>query len=63
MSLTDWQIQGLLGAYIERKKFEAKITLSVVADALKPKEEQMSLGSLAALGFGIQGLEKVSDGI
>lgn len=55
VSLTERQIQGLLSAYIERKKFEAKVTMSIVAEALKPKKEQGSLASLAALGFGIRG--------
>lgn len=56
MSLTDAQIAGLLAAYLERKRFEAKVMLSVVAEALKPKEKnQMSLGGLAAMGFGIRG--------
>lgn len=59
MSLTDRQVAGLMGAYIERKKFEAKIMLSVVAEALKPQKEQASLASLAALGFGIRGAEKL----
>lgn len=60
MSLTDWQVKHLLAAYLERKKFEAKITLSVVAEALQPKQETGSLASLATMGFGIKGLEKLS---
>lgn len=57
MSLTDRQVNGLLGAYIERKKFEAKITMSIVGEAFSKKKDEgtMSLGSLAAMGFGIRG--------
>ena len=55
MSLTDYQVEGLLGGYIERKKFEAKVLVSVLGEALKPKEKPMSLGNLAAMGFGIRG--------
>lgn len=61
MSLTDRQVAGLMGAYIERKKFEAKITMSIVAEALAPKKEgPASLASLATMGFGIRGAEKLS---
>lgn len=57
MSLTDRQVDGLLGAYLERKKIEAKILLSIVAEALKPQEKGLAnLGSLAAMGIGIEGL-------
>ena len=42
-------------AYLARKQFEAKIMVATVGDALKPKEQGMSLGSLAAMGFGIRG--------
>lgn len=55
MSLTDSQVEGLLGAYLERKKTEAKILLSIVGEALKPKREQGSLAGLAAVGFKIEG--------
>lgn len=55
VSLTDRQVNGLMAAYLTRKKFETQIMLSVVSEALKPKQEQASLASLAALGFGIQG--------
>jgi hypothetical protein len=55
VSLTDRQVEGLLGAYLERKKIESKILLSIVAEALKPQEKPMSLGSLAAMGFKIEG--------
>ena len=54
-NLTDGQVEGLLAAYLERKKFETKIMLSMVGEALKPKEQTMSLGALAAAGFGIRG--------
>jgi hypothetical protein len=54
-SLSDAQIEGLLGAYLERKRTEAKIMLSIVGEALKPKQPEMSLGSLAAMGFKIEG--------
>lgn len=59
VSLTDHQVEQLLRAYMERKKIEAKITLSVLADAMKPKEEQGSLAGLAMMGFGIRGAEKL----
>jgi len=58
VSLTDEQLTGLMGAYIERKKFEAKVTISVVAEALKAKEKDsgpMSLTELSTMGFGIRG--------
>jgi len=56
MNLTEAQIEGLLGAWLERKRFEAKITVSVWGEALKPKEKGlMSLSALASMGFGIQG--------
>lgn len=61
MSLSDRQVNGLMRAFIERKKFEAKITMSIVADALAPKPDKpASLANLAALGFGIRGTEKLS---
>jgi hypothetical protein len=53
--LTERQVNLLLNAYVQRKKFEAKVTLSLLAEAMKPKEEKMSLSSLAAMGFGIRG--------
>lgn len=60
MSLNERQINGLMGAYIERKKFEAKITMSIISEALAPKsKEQGSLAGLAAMGFGIRGAEKL----
>ena len=55
MSLTDRQVEGLLSGYIERKRFEAKVLVSVLGEALQPKKEQASLASLAAMGFGIRG--------
>jgi hypothetical protein len=55
VSLTEAQVDGLVTAYIERKKFETKVMLSIVAEALKPKEKEMSLGALSAMGFGIRG--------
>lgn len=58
VSLTDRQIEGLLSAYLERKKIEARITMSIVAEAMKPQKEQGSLAGLAALGFGIRGTER-----
>lgn len=59
MSLTDWQVAQLLTAWMERKKAEAKIMLSVVAEAMKPKDEIGSLGGLAMMGFGVRGAEKL----
>lgn len=55
VSLTDEQINGLLPAYLERKKIEAQILLSVVGEALKPKQPETTLGGLAAMGFKIEG--------
>jgi hypothetical protein len=55
VSLNDAQIEGLLSAYLERKKVEAKILLSVVGEAFKPKQPEMTLGGLAAMGFKIEG--------
>jgi len=55
MALTDVQVRGLLSAYLERKRVEAKIMISMVAEAMKkPKQQEMSLGALAAMGFGIR---------
>ena len=59
MSLTDYQMSQLLLAYMERKKAEAKIMLSIVGEAMKSKQEQGSLGGLAMMGFRIQGAEKL----
>jgi hypothetical protein len=55
VSLTEAQVDGLVTAYIERKKFETKVMLSIVAEALKPKEQESSFSSLAGMGFGIRG--------
>jgi len=55
VSLTERQVNGLLGAYIERQKFESKVLISTLGKAMEPKREQGSLASLAALGFGIRG--------
>jgi hypothetical protein len=55
VSLSDAQVEGLLTAYLERKKVEAKIMLSVIGEAFKPKQPEMSLGALAAMGFKIEG--------
>ena len=55
MSLTDRQVEGLLSGYIERKKFESKVLVSILGEAMTPKKPEMSLGSLAAMGFGIRG--------
>lgn len=54
--MTDRQANALLGAYLERKKFEAKITVSVVGEALTKKKDDgpMSLTELAAMGFAIE---------
>lgn len=59
VSLTDYQASQLLTAYFERKKYEARITMSVLAESMKPKQEQGSLGGLAMMGFRIQGAEKL----
>lgn len=57
VSLTDKQVYKLMASYLSRKKFEAKITMSVVAQALKPQEKGLvGLGNLAALGIGVEGL-------
>lgn len=56
VSLTEAQINRLLPAYIERKKFEAKVTLAMLGQALKPKEDgAISLAALA-MDFDIEGL-------
>ena len=59
MSLSEYQVEMLFTSYLERKKFEAKITLSILSEALKPKQELASLASLGAIGFGITGLENL----
>ena len=56
VSLSEAQINGLLGAYMERKQFEAKVILGTLGKALKPKDEGISLGGLFAMGFEIEGL-------
>lgn len=53
-SLTDRQLAGLMGAYLERKRVEAKIILSIVGEAMKPKQPDMSMGALAAMGIGMR---------
>lgn len=55
VSLTDRQLKGLLNGYFERKKFEAKILVSTLGEAMQPKKQQGSLAGLAAMGFGIKG--------
>lgn len=55
VSLTEGQVSRLLGAYLKRKKFEAKVVVSVIGEAMKPKQPEMSLGALSAMGFGIRG--------
>jgi hypothetical protein len=55
VSLTDEQITGLLGGYVERTKFEARVLISTLGEAMKPKEQSMSLRSMASMGFGIRG--------
>lgn len=55
-NLTERQVEGLVGAYIERKKFEAKVTLAMLGEALQGKREQASLADLAMAGFGIRGV-------
>ena len=55
MSLTDGQVEGLLSGYIERKKFESKVLVSILGEVMISKKSEMSLGSLAAMGFGIRG--------
>jgi hypothetical protein len=54
VSLTDRQVDALMGAYLERKKFEAKVMLSVLSESLSTKTEQASLGTIAMMGFGIE---------
>lgn len=56
VSLTEAQMTGLVGAYVERKRFESKVLIGVLGEALKPQKEQTSLASLAAMGFAIEGL-------
>lgn len=57
MSLTDTQVDRLLAAYLERKKFEARVIWAMLGEALKKDDnKQMSLGALSMLGFGIRGI-------
>ena len=57
VSLTAKQGEGLLGAYLERKKIESKILISTLGEALKPQQKGLvNLGSLASLGIGVEGL-------
>lgn len=54
--LTERQANELLMAYLERKKFEARILWSALGEALNEKDDRpASLAQLAALGFGIRG--------
>lgn len=57
MALSERQIVLLWEAYLERKRFESRVLLSELGNALQPKESkgQMSLSALAAMGFGIEG--------
>jgi len=51
-------VQRLLLSYLERQKFEAKVLISTLGEALggkKKDEGQMPLAALAAMGFGIRG--------
>lgn len=59
VSLTETQVNGLLNAYLERKKFEAKLHWAVLGEALNSEKEPelASLGQLAVMGFGIHGLQ------
>jgi hypothetical protein len=45
-------------AYLERTKFEAKVMIGTLGEAMggkKKDEGQTSIGALAAMGFGIRG--------
>lgn len=44
-------------AYLERKRFEARVLWSVLGEALQKKEQgqEMSFNSLSAMGFEIKG--------
>jgi len=56
--LSESQVQKLMLAYLERKKFEARILVGTLGEAMggkKKDEGQMPLAALAALGFGIRG--------
>lgn len=55
VSLTETQIAGLLPAYVERTKFEARVLISTLGEAMKPTEPESTLGGLGAMGFGIRG--------
>jgi hypothetical protein len=55
VSLTDEQYDGLLSGYVGRKKYEAKVLVSVLGEAMTPKDKPMTLSGLAAAGFGIRG--------
>jgi hypothetical protein len=46
-------------AYLERKKFEARILVGTLGEAMggkKKDEGPMPLAALAAMGFGIRGV-------
>jgi hypothetical protein len=53
--MTESQTTGLLGAYVRRKRFEARLLVSQLSEAMQPKRETGNLASLATLGFGIRG--------
>lgn len=53
--MSEYEVSMMLGAYVERTRYEAKILIGVLAEALKPQEKSMSLGELAMMGFGIEG--------
>lgn len=55
VSLSDAQMTGLVEAYVERKRFESKVLISVLGEALKPQKESMSLAKLESIGFKIEG--------
>jgi hypothetical protein len=45
----------LMRSYLARQRFESRVLIAQLADAMQPKREQGSLAGLAALGFGIRG--------
>lgn len=58
VSLTEAQVDGLLGAYLERKKFESRVIWAMLGEAMKGKPDPAAnLNMLAMMGFGIRGVE------
>lgn len=55
MAMTDSQAAMLLRGWLRRKRFESRLLIGQLAEAMQPKRETGNLGSLAMMGFGIRG--------